>query len=84
MPTIAEFYGIMVFMHLTRKEHLPPHIHAAYGEYEATFLIENGNLYQGLFPKKGQELVKQFINLYKNELQEMWDNESYRRIKPNM
>ena len=28
MPTIARFYGIIILMHLTRKEHTPPHIHA--------------------------------------------------------
>lgn len=35
IPTICQFYGIIILMHLTRKEHNPPHIHAYYGEYEA-------------------------------------------------
>ena len=38
MPTICTFYGIMIIMHLTNKEHNPPHIHAIYGEYEASLL----------------------------------------------
>lgn len=29
-------------MHLTQKEHNPPHIHAIYGEQEATFFIKDG------------------------------------------
>ena len=33
MPTISRFYGILILMHLTQKEHNPPHIHAYYGEY---------------------------------------------------
>ena len=28
MPTISSFYGIIILMHLTSKEHNPPHIHA--------------------------------------------------------
>ena len=57
MPTISSFYGIIIFMHITRKEHLPPHIHARYGEYQATFLIETGELYSGDFPSNGRQLI---------------------------
>ena len=76
------FYGILILMHLTRKEHYPPHIHAFYGQYEATFLIATGEIEYGLFPNKGKELVKQFILKYQNELQEMWDTECYRKLPP--
>jgi len=40
LPTISSFYGIFILMHLTRKEHNPPHIHAIYGDYEATFILK--------------------------------------------
>ena len=82
MPSISSFYGILILMHLTRKEHRPPHIHAYYGEYEATFLIATGELYQGTFPSHGQELVKMFIDKYRKELQEMWDKEQYKKLPP--
>ena len=82
MPTISSFYGIIIFMHITRKEHLPPHIHARYGEYQATFLIENGELYFGDFPSKGQQLIKEFVLIYKKELQKMWDTEVYVKLPP--
>lgn len=82
MPTISVFYGIIVLMHLTRKEHNPPHIHALYGEYSATFSIENGLILQGEFPKSGISLVQQFIEINRKELQEMWDSEVYRKIPP--
>ena len=52
MPTISSFYGILILMHLTRKEHSPPHIHAFYNEYEATFKISDGELLYGIFQKK--------------------------------
>lgn len=61
MPTISSFYGILILMHLTRKEHRPPHIHAYYGDDEATFLISSGDLFEGEFPERGKRLVKEFI-----------------------
>ena len=82
MPTISSFYGIIILMHLTRKEHLPSHIHAFYGEYEATFLIANGEIFQGKFPEKGAALVKEFVLKYQKELQEMWDTEVYKKLPP--
>lgn len=82
MPSICQFYGILIFMHLTRKEHNPPHIHAYYGDYEATFYISNGELMFGKFPKSGCVLVKQFINENREELQEMWDKEIYKKLPP--
>ena len=69
-------------MHLTRKEHYPPHIHAFYGEYEATFLISDGNIMFGLFPISGQKLVKEFILKYQKELMEMWETEHYKKLPP--
>ena len=69
-------------MHLTRKEHNPPHIHAYYGEYEATFYIESGEIMFGSFPSSGALLVKRFIEKYKNELKEMRDKEIYKKLPP--
>ncbi len=82
MPTISSFYGILILMHFTRKEHQPPHIHAYYADYEATFLIADGSLFKGNFPKNGCAMVKEFISLYRKELQEMWDTEVYRKLPP--
>ena len=69
-------------MHITRKEHNPPHVHAYYGEFEATFYIDSGDIYQGEFPKSGAQLVKKFVLKYKKELKEMWDSETYRQLPP--
>ena len=33
MPTISQFFGIIIQMFW--REHAPPHFHAMYGEYEA-------------------------------------------------
>ena len=82
MPTISQFYGILILMHVTRKEHNPPHVHAIYGSYEATFLISDGELMNGEFPKAGSKLVKEFILTYREELMEMWNSEVYKKLPP--
>ena len=82
MPTISIFYGILILMHITRKEHCPPHIHAFYGEYEATFYLSTGEIFEGKFPSSGKKLVKEFIDKYRNELIDMWENERYKKLPP--
>lgn len=76
------FYGILILMHLTRKEHCPPHIHAYYGQYDAAFRISDGELMYGTFPRNGQELVKEFILKYRHELMKMWETEQYMKLPP--
>lgn len=44
MPTISMFYGILIKMNY--KEHNPPHFHAYYQDYEATFNFD-GELLEG-------------------------------------
>ena len=82
MPVISTFYGILIYMYLTRKEHYPPHIHAFYGEYEAAFLISDGSLLNGRFPKNGISMVKEFISKYQKELMDMWEPERYVKLPP--
>ena len=82
MPTISTFYGIIIMMHLTRKEHNPPHTHAYYGEHEAIFGIQDGKVLFGTFPKEGTKLVRQFIFKYKDELLIMWETEVYKKLPP--
>jgi hypothetical protein len=82
MPTIASFYGIVIMMFLLDKEHNPPHIHAFYGEFEASFTINDGLILNGNFPKNGRKLVKQFVNRYKTELLEMWNTGNYKKLPP--
>ena len=81
MPTISVFYGIIITMHLRNKEHNPPHIHASYEGEGATFFISNGELYEGIFPKRAKKLVKEFILKYQKELLEMWETEKYIKLK---
>ena len=82
MPTISHFYGIIIVMYLRNKEHNPPHIHAITPDYDAPFLIKTGELMEGEFPKKAQALVKEFVEHYRKELEEMWETEQYKKLPP--
>ena len=82
MPTISSFYGIIIVMYLRNKEHNPPHIHAITQDFDAPFSIESGEIMEGEFPIKAKSLVKEFILLYKKELEEMWEKEEYRKLPP--
>lgn len=82
MPTISQFYGIIIVMYLKNKEHNPPHIHAITQDYDAPFLISSGELMEGEFPSKAKALVKEFIMKYREELEEMWETERYIKLPP--
>lgn len=81
MPTISVFYGIIIMMYLRDKEHNPPHIHAFYGNDAASFLISNGELYEGEFPYRAKKMVREFIKKYKNELLQMWKTGIYTKLE---
>jgi len=48
MPEISRFYGVVIYMFF--NDHVHPHFKAKYGEFEANFLTDNGNLLNGDFP----------------------------------
>jgi len=81
MPTISIFYGIRISMYPTQKEHNPPHVHAEYGEYEASFKISDGGLYNGKFPARASAMVKEFIDKYRSELIQMWESQTYSKLE---
>jgi hypothetical protein len=38
MPRISEFFGIAIYMYY--KEHVPPHFHAIYAQYDAAIGVD--------------------------------------------
>ena len=49
MPCISMFYGIIVYMYNSGKEHNPPHFHVKYNGEFSIFDLE-GNLIEGNLP----------------------------------
>ena len=63
------------------KEHNPPHIHARYSGHEATFTLNDGELYMGEFPNRASQMVKEFILKNQSELLNMWETKVITQLK---
>jgi len=71
MPIISKFYGITIKMYFIQKEHNPPHIHAFYGKYVSAINI-NTLL----------KIVREWIEINKKEILQMWNTQEFKKIKP--
>ena len=84
MPEVSRFFGIIIRMFY--DEHNPPHFHAEYQGAKAVFDFD-GNLLQGdLGSKTARKLIRDWIDLHRNELIEDWErarqDETLRKIAP--
>jgi len=71
MPTISQFFGIVIQMFW--REHSPPHFHALYGEFEALIDIRTLDVIGGKLPKRAFNLVIEWAIEHRAELIEDWD-----------
>lgn len=70
MPTISSFYGISIRMFF--NDHVPPHFHVEYAEFQATIDILELTISGGKLPRRAQELVLDWAELHQNELLIDW------------
>ncbi|MFH0797566.1 MAG: DUF4160 domain-containing protein [Candidatus Omnitrophota bacterium] len=70
MPTIAEFYGIIIRMYY--DEEPPPHFHAVYGDFEMRISLDNLNVIDGHLPVRQERLVLEWAKIHQKELKEEW------------
>ena len=82
MLEITRFYGIVIKMYFRESEHEPSHIHAIYGDYLGEFNILTGEMLVGDLPQKAQNLVAEWIELHRTELQKMWDLNQIKKLPP--
>lgn len=84
MPRISEFYGIAIYRYFS--DHSPPHFHAIYGRYDAEVEISTGGILKGKLPQRADRLVREWSQLYRDELKANWNlaraHESLRPIPP--
>ena len=84
MPTISQFYGILIRMFFS--DHAPPHFHAVYGDFQATIDMDCLRVIEGELPRRALELVLDWAELHQEELLENWrlcrDKQPPRRIDP--
>ena len=71
MPTISEFYGIVIRMYF--MDHAPPHFHAVYGDSEAVIGIRTLELIEGSLPRRAMSFVIEWASQHREELQEDWE-----------
>jgi hypothetical protein len=72
MPTISMFYGIIIRMYFAPGEHNPPHFHAYYNEYKASFSLDSLEIIDGELPRKQKRLVQAWAELHIDELKADW------------
>ena len=70
MPELSRFFGIVIAMY--HRDHPPPHFHARYGEYEAKFSVETGEIREGNLPRRARLLVEEWYALHTDELAVAW------------
>jgi hypothetical protein len=71
VPEISRFFGIIIRMF--PGDHAPPHLHAAYGEFEFCLDIRTGEVTEGFGPSKQVSLVRQWMELHRDELLTNWE-----------
>lgn len=71
MPTISQFFGIIIQMFW--REHAPPHFHALYGENEALIDIRTLEILRGSLPRRAMALVLEWAALNRDALMEDWN-----------
>ena len=71
MPTISQFYGIVIRMHF--DDHAPPHFHALYGEFEAAIRIQPLAMMDGHLPPRALGMVMEWGRLHARGLLENWE-----------
>ncbi|MEI7835859.1 MAG: DUF4160 domain-containing protein [Planctomycetota bacterium] len=69
MPEISRFLGIVIGMYY--RDHVPPHFHAVYGEYEITVEVESG-VVAGTFPTRALRHVLEWQEEHREELRQDW------------
>lgn len=82
MPEIARFYGIIIKMYFSQKEHNPPHIHALYGDYMSAIDIRTMEVLEGDLPQKALSLVKEWLKEHQDDLLNMWQTQQFRTLPP--
>jgi hypothetical protein len=71
MPTISRFYGILIQMYF--GDHVPPHFHALYAEFEALIEIRTFAVIRGELPARAMALVLEWAQQHREELMRDWE-----------
>lgn len=76
MPEVSRFYGIVIRIHF--RDHLPPHFHAVYGEFEVTIGIVELEIVEGRIPPRALSMTIEWASQHQAELLIDWNLASAR------
>ncbi len=62
------------------REHGVPHFHAIYGEFNGVFDVKTLEMIEGDLPRRAQRLVLDWAERYKEELEQMWQTQDYKKL----
>ncbi|MBR1590119.1 MAG: DUF4160 domain-containing protein [Acidaminococcaceae bacterium] len=82
MPILSKFYGITIRMYFQQSEHNPPHIHALYGDDIVAVEIQTGDILEGNFPPKALSMVREWTELHKDDLLQIWKTQEFIKLPP--
>ena len=82
MPVISRFYGIVIKMYFLASEHNPPHIHAIYNKNVAIIDIQTLKVIEGHLPTRALKLVREWLLIHKNEVNNIWITQEFKKIEP--
>ena len=82
MPVLSRFYGIIIRMYFIQAELNPPHIHAIYDDNVAEITIKTGEILDGHLPPKALSMVREWIEINKEDLLSIWDTQEFRSLNP--
>ena len=70
MPTVKLLDSIKILVYF--KDHLPPHFHAVYNEYEVLIEINSLDIYSGYLPNKQLKRVMKWAAAHQPFLRSRW------------
>ena len=82
MPVLSRFYGIVIKMYFLQGEHNPPHIHAIYNDDVAAIDYMTGDVLEGYLPPKALKMVREWIDIYRSDLQNIWETQEFKQLPP--
>lgn len=84
MPEISRFFGIIIRMFV--NEHGVPHFHAYYQGDDVSIAIKTGEILKGSLSPRALRLVREWLELHREELLENWNialkRGKFKSIKP--
>ena len=64
--------GVKFIVHSIEQNHVVPHVHAEYGEYQISIAIEDQRILAGNLPNKQQKIAQQWVKEHREDLLSKW------------